>query len=292
MLVLGDVVVPVDFEPASYHALAYGPGARRRLRRAAPPAARARRCVRTSRRHRGSALGLSAAEKLQRDRGPRTPERPADSRRSRGRRPPRRQVVAEPGDGDRCVSRAGLSQCHCDGYAQPPRQADGQRDRQRGRAGCPHGIVPGDGHAAAPPGSSDPLGARVEGRSGNRGVAPASPTTPVSAERRPPMNPANLRRSVDLRVGKSSSRSVDLRVGTFGAAVEQLTSSESRVDDVFWVCHHPVLAPHVKVLACAECRTCPLWNPASRYPARIPSRDARGCRRCDAHCRFSCSRVW
>ena len=58
--------------------------------------------------------------------------------------------------------------------------------------------------------------------------------------------------------------------GRFGAAVEQLTSSESRVDDVFWVCHHPVLAPHVKVLTSAECRTCPLWNPASRYSRDVP----------------------
>ncbi len=79
------------------------------------------------------------------------------------------------------------------------------------------------------------------------------------------MNPANLRH-VPWTCEWANLRHVPWTCewGRFGAAVEQLTSSESRVDDVFWVCHHPVIAPHVKVLTSRECRTCPLWNPASR----------------------------
>lgn len=53
--------------------------------------------------------------------------------------------------------------------------------------------------------------------------------------------------------------------GRFGVAVEQVRARQSRVDDVFWACHHPVLAPHVTALKCGECETCSLWNPASRY---------------------------
>jgi hypothetical protein len=47
-------------------------------------------------------------------------------------------------------------------------------------------------------------------------------------------------------------------------AIEPLTTTDSRIDDVFWACHHPVLAPHLKSLACRECSTCPMWQPAAR----------------------------
>ena len=53
--------------------------------------------------------------------------------------------------------------------------------------------------------------------------------------------------------------------GRFGVAAELLTATDSRVDDVFWACHHPVLAPSVKALACAECDRCPMWSPAARF---------------------------
>ena len=52
--------------------------------------------------------------------------------------------------------------------------------------------------------------------------------------------------------------------GRFGVAIEPVTPTDSRVDDVFWACHHPVIAPHFKALACGECATCPLWHAASR----------------------------
>jgi hypothetical protein len=58
--------------------------------------------------------------------------------------------------------------------------------------------------------------------------------------------------------------------GRFGLTVEQVSARESRVDDVFWACHHPVLAPHVKALRRAECETCPLWDPASRLSPEAP----------------------
>jgi hypothetical protein len=60
--------------------------------------------------------------------------------------------------------------------------------------------------------------------------------------------------------------------GRYGVAVQQVTSHESQVDDVFWVCHHPVIAPHLKALDCAECRTCPGWKPAARL-LEISARD-------------------
>jgi hypothetical protein len=60
--------------------------------------------------------------------------------------------------------------------------------------------------------------------------------------------------------------------GRYGVAVQQVTPHESQVDDVFWVCHHPVIAPHLKALDCGECRTCPGWKPAARL-LEIPALD-------------------
>jgi hypothetical protein len=60
--------------------------------------------------------------------------------------------------------------------------------------------------------------------------------------------------------------------GRFGVAVEQVHPGESRVDDVFWACHHPAIAPDVKAVSSGECRACPMWNPASRY-SQTPSPD-------------------
>jgi hypothetical protein len=52
--------------------------------------------------------------------------------------------------------------------------------------------------------------------------------------------------------------------GRFGVAVEQLARGESRVDDVFWACHHPVRASEVQCIKRGACEICPLWTPASR----------------------------
>jgi len=52
--------------------------------------------------------------------------------------------------------------------------------------------------------------------------------------------------------------------GRFGVAVEQVSPLESQVDDVFWVCHHPMMSPHLKMLDTGECRTCPVWKLAGR----------------------------
>jgi hypothetical protein len=58
--------------------------------------------------------------------------------------------------------------------------------------------------------------------------------------------------------------------GRFGVAIEVLTPADSPVDDVFWACHHPVIAPHFKALTCGECSTCPLWHAASRLAVPTP----------------------
>jgi hypothetical protein len=52
--------------------------------------------------------------------------------------------------------------------------------------------------------------------------------------------------------------------GRFGVAVEKVGPSESRVDDVFWACHHPVRAPDIQSVKRGQCETCPLWDPAAR----------------------------
>ena len=52
--------------------------------------------------------------------------------------------------------------------------------------------------------------------------------------------------------------------GRFGVAVEQLSSIDSRVDDVFWACHNPVRSPEIRSVGKRECETCPEWVPAAR----------------------------
>ena len=52
--------------------------------------------------------------------------------------------------------------------------------------------------------------------------------------------------------------------GRFGVAVEQLGKGDSRVDDVFWACHHPVRASEIQSIKRGACETCSHWKPASR----------------------------
>ena len=52
--------------------------------------------------------------------------------------------------------------------------------------------------------------------------------------------------------------------GRFGLTAEQITAENSRVDGVFWACHHPGLAPEIKLVGRRECETCPVWTPAAR----------------------------
>jgi len=52
--------------------------------------------------------------------------------------------------------------------------------------------------------------------------------------------------------------------GRFGVAVEQLSSTDSRVDDVFWACHNPIRSPEIRSVSRRECEGCPAWVPASR----------------------------
>jgi hypothetical protein len=52
--------------------------------------------------------------------------------------------------------------------------------------------------------------------------------------------------------------------GRFGVAVEQLTPTDSRVDDVFWACHNPDQSSRIRAISRGECETCPHWVPAAR----------------------------
>jgi hypothetical protein len=52
--------------------------------------------------------------------------------------------------------------------------------------------------------------------------------------------------------------------GRFGVAVEADASS-SKVDAVFWGCHHPIRAPRLQLTRCGECETCRYWEPSSRF---------------------------
>jgi len=56
--------------------------------------------------------------------------------------------------------------------------------------------------------------------------------------------------------------------GRFGVVIEQLESDRSRVDDVFWACHHPAIAPTARAVQSDECRCCPLWDLALRHNSR------------------------
>jgi hypothetical protein len=42
-------------------------------------------------------------------------------------------------------------------------------------------------------------------------------------------------------------------------AIEEL-SNGSRVDDMFWACHHPERAPELRLTRRGECETCPSWE--------------------------------
>jgi hypothetical protein len=55
--------------------------------------------------------------------------------------------------------------------------------------------------------------------------------------------------------------------GRFGVAVEELGGGESRVDDVFWACHHPQRAPEIQLTKRDECANCPFWMEALRFRA-------------------------
>ena len=59
--------------------------------------------------------------------------------------------------------------------------------------------------------------------------------------------------------------------GRSGVAVEQVSARESQVDDVFWVCHHPVTSPHFRMVDTSECRTCPVWKAADRLSQSPPT---------------------
>jgi hypothetical protein len=52
--------------------------------------------------------------------------------------------------------------------------------------------------------------------------------------------------------------------GRFGVAVKA-DSTRSRVDDVFWGCHHPIRAPTLQLTRRGECETCPYWEPSPRF---------------------------
>jgi hypothetical protein len=52
--------------------------------------------------------------------------------------------------------------------------------------------------------------------------------------------------------------------GRFGVAVQQLTSTDSRVDDVFWACHNLARSPETRSVTRHECEACPDWIPAAR----------------------------
>jgi hypothetical protein len=53
--------------------------------------------------------------------------------------------------------------------------------------------------------------------------------------------------------------------GRFGVVVEDLAVQGSRVDDVFWACHHPSRAPDVRMTRRGECEDCPFWIEAARF---------------------------
>lgn len=55
--------------------------------------------------------------------------------------------------------------------------------------------------------------------------------------------------------------------GRFGVAVEDLGAGRSRVDDVFWACHHPSGAAGIWVTKRDECERCPFWTEAARLRA-------------------------
>ena len=55
--------------------------------------------------------------------------------------------------------------------------------------------------------------------------------------------------------------------GRFGVAVEDLGLAGSKVDDVFWACHHPTRAPELRLMKRGDCEYCPFWEEAARLRA-------------------------
>jgi hypothetical protein len=52
----------------------------------------------------------------------------------------------------------------------------------------------------------------------------------------------------------------------FGVRTEDLGLAGTNVDDVFWACHHPTWAPHLRITTRDECVDCPFWEEARRRP--------------------------
>ena len=57
--------------------------------------------------------------------------------------------------------------------------------------------------------------------------------------------------------------------GRFGVATEDLGPVGLRVDDVFWLCHHPTRSPHFRLTARGQCERCPFWEKATQTPRRV-----------------------
>jgi len=55
--------------------------------------------------------------------------------------------------------------------------------------------------------------------------------------------------------------------GRVGVAIEDLGAGRSRVDEVFWACHHQRRGPDVSLVKQDECDGCPFWREAPRFRA-------------------------
>jgi len=53
--------------------------------------------------------------------------------------------------------------------------------------------------------------------------------------------------------------------GRSGVAVEDLGAGRSRVDDMFWACHHPSGTAGIRLTTRDECERCPFWMEAARF---------------------------
>ena len=52
--------------------------------------------------------------------------------------------------------------------------------------------------------------------------------------------------------------------GRFAVATEDLGAAGTRVDDVFWACHHAAGSRHIRLIERDECTDCPFWEEAAR----------------------------
>jgi hypothetical protein len=48
-------------------------------------------------------------------------------------------------------------------------------------------------------------------------------------------------------------------------AIEELRGGVSRVDDVFWACHHPQRARKIQLTKRDDCENCPFWVESARF---------------------------